>query len=273
MITGEDLWLDRVRVQLAGAGASKELIDAVAAEVREHCAMSGERPEAAFGEPDEYARAVLRERVPLEVRADLDQFGMSGAERRSELIAQFGLLVLVAGVSAWAGTGLMLPVTVAGAIGTLVLAAGVIVALHAVHVMRAEGRRWPVIARSWCLALAMGAGAAAAFLLLPVVRLTVVPTPLIVVLGAVILGWAFTRKGTPKALRVPADGDEWLSQLHSLLIGRYRMPGAQVKDIVAEVRSHLDASGGSPLEEFGTADQYAATVAAGKPNKWWRRWF
>lgn len=273
MIAGEGLWLDRVRVQLAGGGASKELIDAVAAEVCEHCAMSGERPEAAFGEPDEYARAVLRERMPLEVRADLDQFGMSGAERRSEVIAQFGLLVLVAGVSAWASTGLMLPVTVAGTIGTFVLAASMIVALHAVHVMRAEGHRWPVIARLWCLALAMGAGEAAAFVLLPVVRLTVVPTPLIVVLGAVILGWAFTRKGTPKALRVPADDDEWLSQLHSLLIGRYRMPGAQVKDIVAEVRSHLDTSGGSPLEEFGTADQYAATVAAGKPNKWWRRWF
>jgi hypothetical protein len=59
MITGEDLWLDRVRVRLAGGGASKELIDAVAAEAREHCAMSGERPEAAFGEPDKYARAVI----------------------------------------------------------------------------------------------------------------------------------------------------------------------------------------------------------------------
>ncbi|WP_434444092.1 hypothetical protein [Lentzea sp. E54] len=270
MITGEGLWLDRVRFRLAGAGASKDLIDAVAAEVAEHCAMSGERPEAAFGDPDEYARVVLRERVPLEVRADLDRFGMSGAERRSEVVAQFGLLVLVAGMSAWIGVGLLLPVTVAGATGTLLLAVGVIIALCAVHVMKAEGHRPSVIARSWYLALAMGAGAAAAFLVLPDARLTVVQAPLIAVLGAAVLGWALIRKPTPKAPPVPADGDEWLSRLHSLLVGRYRMPVAQAKDVVAELRSHLGATGGSPLEEFGTADQYAATVAEGMPDK--RRW-
>lgn len=273
MITDEGLWFDRVRVQLARGGASKDLIDAVVAEVREHCAMSGERPDAAFGVPDEYARVVLRERVPLEVRADLDQFGMSGAERGSEVIAQFGLMVLVAGVFAWADAGLMLPVTVAGAVGTLVLALGVSAALRTVHVIRTDGRPWPVVARSWCLVLALAAGAAAAFLTLPGTRLGAVPTPLIVVLGAVLLGWAFARKGKPKALRVPADRDEWLDQLHSLLIWRYRLPSAQVNDIVAEVRSHLDAHGGSPLEEFGPADQYAATVAADKPNKGWQRWF
>lgn len=48
------------------------------------------------------------------------------------------------------------------------------------------------------------------------------------------------------------------------------VPGDQIGQLVAEVRSHVADSGEDPTEAFGSARDYAARLTAGRPREpWW----
>ncbi|MFI5729893.1 hypothetical protein ACIA49_07185 [Kribbella sp. NPDC051587] len=261
------VWDARVRLKLAGGGIGKETADEVLAEVAQHCADSGETPRAAFGDPDEFATTVLQERRSPAERAGIDRFGYSRGERRSEVIAQVGLVFVVAGVFLWIAEGLMLSVTVAGGIGFVVLIAAVVRAVYVVHAMRGDGRRTGELVRAWCEALGLGVVAALAFTLWPTTSVGRFPTPVIVAAGFVLLCWAFVRKDNDPA---PAGEDgAWLAELSALLVGRHGVPRRRARALIAETEAHLNEAKSSPLQEFGPADQYAVTLADSEPRTRW----
>lgn len=48
------------------------------------------------------------------------------------------------------------------------------------------------------------------------------------------------------------------------------VPGDRIGEAVAEVESHVADTGEDPVEAFGPAKEYAATLAAGRPREpWW----
>jgi HAAS domain-containing protein len=56
----EDAYIEDLRRRLSFRGASRRQVKDIVAEVRSHLADSGEDPVDAFGQPDEYAKSVLR---------------------------------------------------------------------------------------------------------------------------------------------------------------------------------------------------------------------
>ncbi len=254
-------WKARARWKLAGHGVGKQLADTVLAEVDQHCAASGEDPATAFGEPDAFAATVLRERAPTARRAELDHFGMTAGERRSEVIAQLGVLVTLAGIVGWISKGLLLPLTTAGLAGTLLLTAAVLAMLYAVHELPASGRRPRAMVATAGAVVVFGALAALAFTGLPRTGLGRLPTPIVTVAGIALLAGALTRKTTSKPLSAPADDEQWLTQLRSLLVGRHHVSRARAEELTAEAAAQLRETGASPVEEFGPADEYAVVLA------------
>ena len=264
MTSDPEQWKARARLELARRGVGKDLADTVLAEVDEHCADSGADPATAFGPPGAFADTVLHERVPPERRADLDRFGLTGGERRSEVIAQLGLFLALAGVVGWVGTGLLIPLTVAGLVGSVVLIAAVTAALYAVHEARAGGRP-RAMALSWCVVAVLGVLAALAFTGLPKAQLGVLPAPVITVAGVALLWWGLTRNSAGTPLPEPADAEQWLAQLRVLLVGRHHISRARAAELTAEAAAQLHDTGAAPAEEFGPADRYAVTLAGNEP--------
>lgn len=259
MTLDPDRWLARARLELARRGVGRPLADTVLAEVREHCADSGDHPADAFGDPAAFADTVLTERVPVATRADLDRHGMTGTERRSEVIARLGVVVALAGVVLWISGGLLLPLTVAGLIGTVLTAAAMLTVLYAVLDLRAAGRSAAVSVTWWVVSVVLVVAAALAYTQLPKAHIGELPSPALLVIGIALLWWAFTRKKPGSAPATPDD--RWATRVRSLLVGRHGIPRARATELVTEATAHLRDTGTPAAEEFGPADEYAVTLA------------
>lgn len=262
----DEAWADRVRWQLATAhGGNAALINRVLAEAQEACAESGEPAREIFGDADAYAAEVARERVPDEVRAQVDLDGAEPGERWRHLALAVGAPGIVLCLVVWftegwsAGVdpaGLALLVTVT--LGWAAVAWGGF-ERHAGHLRHG----WVL----WGVAAAVVAGGVAvtdqlrdrAPLGAPAV---LVPLVAFVALVALSSRLPAGRRPEPDFADLPAD--EWFDRLTGLLRGRYYLSRAAVARQVSEAREYWRESGAAhPVDEFGAPHVYALRLVRG----------
>ncbi|MFI1488711.1 hypothetical protein [Streptomyces sp. NPDC020747] len=265
------VWNDRARLELALQGVTADLADEVLAEVREHCADSGELPEQAFGAPKDFAAGIAAERVPRASQAKRDRNGTTVSEAWSAVIASVGLVTILAGVVLWLQKGLFVPFTPAGLAGVPIGYAAMVCTLQALVIARPLGKSRTVVP-ALIVAGVLAVIAACAFVLLPRDVVASIPAPLLLGAGVLLAFWAYSRGTSVELPDVPRNTEEWLAELHGLLEGRHDVARARAGDLVRETVQHLSACGRTPQEEFGPVDQYAMILAQQHPvaSPWWR---
>ncbi|MFD4676879.1 hypothetical protein ACFWNN_44680 [Lentzea sp. NPDC058450] len=265
-------WSDRARLELGLLGVDAALADQVLAEVREHCAESGESPEEAFGTPAHFAATVMDERMPLADRALRDRSGTTVFEAWSAVIGRVGMITAIAGVFAWIKQGLILPLTPAGLTGSLLVYAALLSVLYAGNIARLIGRPRTVVP-AWIAAAVLVVPAATAFVMLPRDAIASVPSPFLLVAGALLIWWSFARENATDVAKATEGAEEWLGELRGLLEGRHDLAPDRADELVRETAQHLAATGGTAQEEFGPVEEYAVTLAQQHPAapRWWQR--
>ncbi|NJQ17788.1 hypothetical protein [Streptomyces bohaiensis] len=284
MTDTDSRWEAQLRLALAGRGVGYKVADEVMEEVGQHCAASGESPEEAFGTPDAYAVAVVRDRIPDEVRAERRWDDMSFQDHVDGALILTGWYAMIAGLVLWLSAGFMMPLTWGGLLGAvLALLAGFTASLgYSFSGTRlSSGLAW--IGGGLGLAVA----AALAFTLLPATELGRVPALLLSAVGVASLTWGFLREHDDKPLgapggrsgteaedRPPLGREEWLAELPRLLMELHGLPSARAKEITEDAARHVRESGAEPEEEFGPVRHYALRAADGEPaprERWWLR--
>ncbi|RDG36819.1 hypothetical protein [Streptomyces corynorhini] len=274
-------WSARLRLALADRSVGHRTADVVLDEVAQHCAATGETPEEAFGPAEEYAAVVVQERIPPEDRA-----GSTGthAEHVGAALMAIGCVLLLAGPVLWIVEGAMLPVTLAGLVGVVlvVLAAtggNVTFTLSGSRVRAAVG---------WGVATAvLVVLAAVAFTTLPATDLGRIPALTLSVLGIPLFYWGLkhgsdSAADTAKAARAGTGTDAgtgtgtegWLRELTRQLKEEHGIRAARAAELTAEAAEHLRATGARPEEEFGPVGPYAVRLAdedATPHERWWLR--
>ncbi|NJQ04734.1 hypothetical protein [Streptomyces lonarensis] len=269
-------WEAQLRLALADRGVGYEVADEVMEEVGQHCADSGESPEAAFGTAEEYAVAVVRDRIPEEERAGRRWDAMSFQDHVDGALILTGWWTMGAGFLLWGAVDFMTALTWGGLVGTtLALLATITGSLgYSFSGTRlSAGLGWIGAA----LGLAVAAGLA--FVLLPATELGRVPVLLLSAVGAAAFAWGFLRKHDDKgektvAARGPLGREEWLRELPRLLKELHGVPSARAKEITEDAARHVRETGVEPQEEFGPVHHYALRAADGEPapqQRWWLR--
>jgi hypothetical protein len=285
-------WAASLELRLAlQPGMDRAAVEDVIQETAEYCAETGEHPREAFGDPDEYAVRVARERDPVGERAGRDWAGLRPADHlRAGVYGVVVLLVVGSGLALVRGEW-WVELTFASVAGSVLVMAAM-VATGTVLALRAAGRARAAAAAAVGTLVLVVAGAVA-FLGLPrdpVGRLPAWAFAVCGVLLALLGRWlessARTRRkattapvqkadGTDSAVSVGADAsdtDRWLGHLGGLLSGRHGLPRHRVRQLVTDARLHLAATGAAPAEEFGPVEVYALELAdqAGR-RAWWTR--
>ncbi|MEV6599808.1 hypothetical protein AB0M36_23580 [Actinoplanes sp. NPDC051346] len=276
-------WEVRARLALADRGVGDHLATPIIADVKEHCAYSGESPAEAFGEPEDFAAVAAAEQSP-EALEKVDRQGLTWTDYLSGQVFFLALLALVASLFfAVLERTLAFPTTPAILTGLALLTLGLFVTGALPGALRAAGR--PELVR-WCfvLAVVLAGASATAFMTLPRHEVARIPV-LGIVAGAVLLIMVSLRQTKPKPAvshtsptprgreAGPADVESWLKRLAGLLIGRFDLPPERAADLVREARAHLSASAADPEREFGAVDDYARRLAEHEPRRrdpWWR---
>ncbi|MEU6705409.1 hypothetical protein [Streptomyces wuyuanensis] len=269
-------WNARVRLALAARSADSALADTVLAEVAQHCADSGERPEDAFGPPEAYAAAVVAERIPPEER--LRHTGVGPAATFRDALAPIGAAALVAGACLWAINGSTLSLTPGGLVGTSFVAVALAAGCLAVT---APGSRRRFA--GWVIAAAATVLGAIAFTVLSKGAVGRLPTPVLCLLGLALLGWAARDRPTPDTEGVTMHSrtdarntlgtEQWLGRLTDLLEERHAVPRTRAVELTREAAGHLTATGRAPEEEFGPVELYALRLSEEESPRarWWLR--
>ena len=272
MTTTSTPWNDLARLELALRGVPKPLADEALAEVDEHCADTGDTPEEAFGTPAGFAAEIATDRVPPADRAKRDRDGTTVFEAWSAVIGRVGLTTIVVGVFAWFRQGFTVPLTPAGLTGVPIVYAAMMSLLYAGTIARLPGKPRTVVP-AWIAAGVLVVLAACAFVLLPRDAVASMPAPTFLVAGGLLVWWAYARESATDLTKATEDAAEWLHELRGLLEGRHDVAPDRADDLVKETAQHLAASGKTPLEEFGPADEYAVTLARHQPAApaWWQR--
>ncbi|MER5777420.1 hypothetical protein ABT144_24650 [Streptomyces sp. NPDC002039] len=291
-------WHARTRLALAARSVDSTTADAVLAEVEQHCVDSGESPEEAFGPPEEYAAAVLGERIAPEERLRHARNDLTPAQALCRACAPVGLASLTVGAGLWITNGLMSAVTPGALAGSslvaMALAGGGIVSTIRNRPRRALG--WGAVATTTVIGAVL-------FTSLSDRPLGHLPSPLLCVLGLVLLWTAIWAEPTENSEGAPmkprTDGlntgglntgdlnagdlntddlnaDErraWLGRLPQLLTERHAISRARAAELTKEAADHLDAGGRAPEEEFGPVELYALRLSeAESPRaRWWKR--
>ncbi|WP_406003182.1 hypothetical protein [Streptomyces sp. NBC_00829] len=285
-------WAARLELRLAlQPGMDRASVEDVLGEVAGYCAETGESPREAFGDPDEYAVRVARERDPVGERAGRDWAGLRPADYLR--LGMYGVAVLLV-----VGSGLLLVrgewwvnLTFASVAGSVLVVAATMASGTALA-LRAAGRA-RVAAAAAVGMLVLVVAAAMAFLGLSRDPFGRLPVWVFAVCGALLalLAWRLEpSSGSPHRAATtpgqetggkesaapggtdPSDADRWLGRLGDLLTGRHGLPRSQVRQLVADARLHLTATGCAPSEEFGPVEVYALELAdqAGR-RAWWTR--
>ncbi|WP_329067095.1 hypothetical protein [Streptomyces sp. NBC_01429] len=274
-------WNARVRLALASRSVDHRTADVVLDEVAQHCAATGETPEEAFGSAEEYADTVVKERVPPEDRA-----GSTGthAEHVGAALMGTGCVALLAGPVLWIIEGAMLPVTVAGLVGAVLVG----LALTGGNVAFTLSGSRVRAAVCWGSATAvLVVLAAIAFTTLPATGLGRIPALAVSVLGITLLYWGVKHgsdsdpdsdsgsgKGAPAQADLGTGAEGWLRELTRLLKEEHGIRAARAAELTAEAAEHLRASGGRPEEEFGPVGPYAVRLSdedSTSHERWWLR--
>ncbi|MEW1568418.1 MULTISPECIES: hypothetical protein [unclassified Streptomyces] len=274
-------WKARVRLALAERSVGGTVADEVLDEVDQHCAQSGERPEDAFGTPEEYAAAVVRDRLPPERRTG--GHGPTRADHVSGLLGLAGLVALLGGGWAWVRIATMLTISSASLAGSALTCVAMTTSWLTVSLARTRrrgARRWGAVTAAAVLL------AATAFMTLPRTSLGRVPAPALCVLGVLLL-WAALRadrapEPTPdpnpdreeSAMTSQTLPENWLVDLPRLLQERHGLSRAQAHGLTREAAQHLTATGRDPEDEFGPVELYALKLAeeqAAPRPPWWQR--
>lgn len=272
-------WKARVRLALAAGSVDRTTADAALEEVEQHCAQSGERPEDAFGTPQEYADAVVRDRIPPERRTALHWDGLTRADHVGGALAQTGIAALLTGACTWAWYGTMPTVTPAALAGGALTGVALTSACLAASLARSRTRGtagWAAVAATALLL------AATAFTTLPATPLGRLPAPALCVLGVLLLWTAAryepTSDPTPHSeepvMEPQTPSENWLLELPRLLQERHGLSRAQAAELTGEAAQHLTATGRDPEDEFGPVELYALRLAAERPApraRWWTR--
>ncbi|MFF5077685.1 hypothetical protein ACFY36_11575 [Actinoplanes sp. NPDC000266] len=157
-------------------------------------------------------------------------------------ISLFAIPVIL--YAAWMAGSLMIPVTVDGLTGTVLL----IVSALAAFVL-------PRVLWAYATTGALVVVTALAFTQLPATSIGSVPAPALLAAAAV-LAWLFHR--TP---RRQSPGEAWLSRLDGLLVGRYDVPRRRAAELVAEARAAGAPDGPAPVA------RYARELAEAEPPR------
>lgn len=253
-------WKVQARLELAGHGVDKELADAKLSEVEQHCADSDQQPHEAFGTPEDFAATVVAERGPVH-----------NEDYLSTAIMHVGRMAVILGAVLWFSNGLMLRMSTADLVGTILLMC-LLCGVSAIRFLAMTGKPRAV---PWTFA---GIGVlipltAMAFGLLPEQELFTLPAPLLVALGLALSGWGFYRDRPGRQQRTGHDTEQWLRDLAGVLEGRHDIPRERAGELASEAAAHLAATGLTALEEFGQVDDYAWRLAQHETPRppWWRR--
>lgn len=272
-MTTLDRWEVAARTALAERGIGYHEATPLIEDARAHWESGGGDPWEVLGAPEQFAADVAADRPDSQAR--LDTGGRTPGDYFSD--AAFALAVLAvpaALLGAVVAGGFTIPVTVAGLVGIVLLAATMVAVYAVPGALRAAGH--PRLAPwGFVLAAVLVVAGAVAFTQLPRTRVGTVPV-LAVLASSLVAGWLLTR---PK--RAAEAGDEtrppepeaWFRRLHDLLVGRFDVPSKRATELVAEARAHVVQAGTSPGEEFGPVARYARDLAEAEPERrgpWWR---
>ncbi|HWO61374.1 MAG TPA: hypothetical protein VNO31_15200 [Umezawaea sp.] len=241
MTTTSTPWNDPARLELALRGVHKTLADEVLAEVEEHCADTGDTPEEAFGTPAVVTAEVADHRVPPVDRAKRDRGGTTVFEAWSAVIGRVGLTAVVVGVFAWFRQGFTIPLTPAGLTGVPIVYAAMMSLLYAGTIARLLGKPRTVVP-AWIAAGAFVVPAACAFVLLPRDPVASMPVPTFLVVGGLLVWWAYARESSADLTKATEDAAEWLDELRGLLEGRHDVAPDRADDLARETAQRLAAS-------------------------------
>lgn len=258
-------WADRVRWRLATAhGGDAALVNRVLAEAQEACAETGEPARELFGEADAYAAEAARDRVPDEVRAQVDLDGSAPRERWRHVALATGAPGIVLCVAVWLTEGWSAGVDPAG----LALVVAVTAALAATAAGWFE-RHAGDLRRGWLLwgaaAAAVVGGALAADRLRdqPPLGTWAIGIPLLVCVALVALSSRLPSARGPEPAAA-SEPEVWFERLAGLLRGRYYLRRDVVAQQVGEAREYWRESGTPhPADEFGAPHVYALRLVAG----------
>ncbi len=281
-MSGAELWYDQLRYLLVTRhDMALPAAEEVVAECVAHCAESGEQPEAAFGAPEAYAARSAAERIPVSQQAVRDRDGTVPGDHLAAAILQVGVWLVLGATMAWVAVGNWLTVTVAGLTGSALLAGAFLLGGLARGLYRAG--RLGVARLTVAATVVLIPVIATAFVSLPKLRMTTLPTVALVAVGLLIVVIAW-RLDPPRWMTAPVsrdrqDGDvdeereRWLSRLSGVMRGRHEWSRRRADRLVMEARDHLVATGRRPDEEFGPVDVYALRSAeeVRVPRAWWRR--
>ena len=273
-------WEDEFLLELIDHGLDWDTAEACAAEAMAHCAEVGERPDQAFGDAKQYGERIAAGRIPASQRARTDYSGkLTMDEHWGAPLMLPGYYLLIGGIVMWIESGLWLDVSVAGLVFTTLLGF-MFAVIGGAQALRSAGRcgRSP---SPGCVALSMSVPAAFAAFGLPHAVLTRIPSPALLPAGALIiwLGTLMQRPGIggTQGLRIPPPvlpaqscdvehrgGHRALAAPPRRSAPRTaRGPSRRGRRLVAEARSHLEATGTPPEEEFGDVEQYALSLVEG----------
>ncbi|WP_433794569.1 hypothetical protein [Actinoplanes sp. CA-252034] len=275
-MTAFDRWEASARIALAERGIGYHEATPLIEEARQHCAESGESPWRSIGAPAEFAADVAGSGSAES--AERDTRGKTPRDYLSD--AMFGLAALgvpVAVAGSVAAGSLIIPVTAAGLVGSLVTCVAAVVAWAGPGALRASG--YPRLAPwSFGLCAVLGALAGLAFMEVPKTRIGGLPA-LALIAVSVGVCWLLTRPRR-RVASAGGDGDDgpaesgaWFARLNALLVGRFDVAPARAAEMVAETRAHVAAAGVRPRDEFPSIAGYARDLAEAepvRPGPWWR---
>jgi hypothetical protein len=190
-VNGYERWQASTRLAMARRGIDPDTAEAALEPVAARWAATGQDPQAAVGSPEAFAAAVDAARPPT-VRAGRNRNGPTPMDTLTGGIFAMAVLSVVPTLMwAWYARDLAPPLTVAGLVGTALLATACLL-LYAVYgAMRAGGH--PRLAVGCVvLGVAFSVLAAVAFTQLPRTGIAEVPILAVLVVAALVM-WATTR--------------------------------------------------------------------------------
>lgn len=222
---------------------------------------SGTSAEELFGIPEKHARSMAAD-VPAGGHAAGDSESVADVATGTLLVV--GLLGLGAIPVILFDSGWSVPLTPNGLGIVAVLVLGMSLALG-VHRWWRNGRLRAATMGGVLGFVGLFGGVAASMSLPGHDRvLAQIPTAGVAVVALGSLWWG-ARRSNRRAAPAPTDVDAptWFSRLSGLLRGRHHLSAQTTRDVVAQARQHVAASGAQhPSEEFGTPETYARIIAA-----------
>ncbi|MDQ1307775.1 MAG: hypothetical protein QG671_3609 [Actinomycetota bacterium] len=268
-------WEMQARIAMSRRGIRPDTAAPLIAQVRAHCADTGQGPDEAFGAPQEFAETAAAQ-LPAESLDPVDRQGLAAIDHLTGSLVLPAVLLLVSSIVALLSGIVTVPLTPAALVGVALMVLGHVAVVGLPGTLRAAGR--PTAARaSFGLAAVAVLLAALSFTQLPRTRLGEIPTPVTGAVAALLLWLLFRRDGAaarrgPARTAPTASEDGWLRRLNGLLVGRHEVTPQRAADLVDEARAHLRAAGTSPDEEFGPIDVYAGQLAEHETARRRPRW-